>query len=56
MARFAAGWAFTAALSTVAVYAADRAFGLHGAWAAKFFVDAAIAVLGFLLSKYWIFR
>ena len=54
--RFGAGWAITAALSTVAVYLIERHLGLHAAWAGKLVVDAGIAVLGFVLSKYWIFK
>lgn len=54
--RFAVGWAITATLSTVAVYLVERWLGLGAAWGAKLVIDACIAVLGFVLSKFWIFR
>lgn len=54
--RFALAWVLTALLSTGAVWLIARHFGLHAAWGGKLMVDGSIAVLGFLLSKYWIFR
>lgn len=54
--RFVGGWAITAVLSTAAVYVIERNLGLQAAWIGKLVVDALIAVLGFALSKYWIFR
>lgn len=56
IARFVAGWCITAVLSTVAVFLIERHLGLHAAWIGKMLVDASIAALGFVLSKYWIFR
>lgn len=56
IARFVTGWGITAVLSTVAVYLIEHQFGLHGAWFGKLFVDAGLALVGFVLSKYWIFR
>lgn len=54
--RFAAGWLLTAVLSTAAVWLMDHFVGLSWARTGKFFVDGALALLGFVLSKYWIFR
>lgn len=56
MLRFLAGWALTAALSTALVWLTERQLGLQAAWLGKLVIDAAIAVVGFALSKYWIFR
>jgi putative flippase GtrA len=55
-ARFAAGWTTTTALSTLAVWAIERGFGLHAVWIGKILIDGMLAVMGFVLSKYWIFR
>lgn len=54
--KFLIGWIVMTALSTVCVSAIDRAVGLQWAWAGKPLVDGVLAVLGFALSKYWIFR
>jgi putative flippase GtrA len=55
-ARFVAGWTTTTALSTLAVWAIERGFGLHAVWIGKILIDGMLAVMGFVLSKYWIFR
>ena len=54
--RFIAGWVLTAALSTAAVWGIEQQLGLQAAWIGKLLVDGVIAVLGFALSRYWIFR
>jgi putative flippase GtrA len=54
--RFVLAWILTALISTAAVWLADHLAGLGWARASKLFIDAMLAVLGFLLSKYWIFR
>ena len=54
--RFALGWLLTAILSTAAVWMLDAFAGLGWARTGKFFVDSVLALLGFALSKYWIFR
>ena len=56
MLRFLAGWAITALLSTLLVALVESQFGLGAAWIGKLAIDGTIAVLAFLLSKYWIFR
>lgn len=55
-ARYAASWAVMTALSTLAVRAADGLAGLHAAWLFKPAIDVVLAGLGFLVSKYWIYR
>ncbi|MFZ5657627.1 MAG: GtrA family protein [Pseudomonadota bacterium] len=55
-ARFLIGWLTTAGLSTAAVWLVEQQVGLHAAWISKLAIDLVIAVLGFVLSKYWIFR
>lgn len=55
-ARFVAFWILATVLSTVSVSAIDRHAGLGWAWAAKPAVEAALAVLGFLASRHWIYR
>lgn len=54
--RFVAGWVMTAALSTTLVWLVEQQLGLQAAWAAKLAIDVVVAALGFVLSKYWIFR
>lgn len=54
--RFVIAWILTAVLSTAAVWLVDHFAGLRWAQAGKLGIDGAIALLGFLLSKYWIFR
>lgn len=54
--RFLATWAVLAVVSTLAVRQLDLAQGLQAAWLGKPLVDAALAVAGFLVSKYWIYR
>jgi putative flippase GtrA len=54
--KFLVGWVVTSLLSTLMVGAVDHAVGLRWAWVAKPMIDGVLAVLGFALSKYWIFR
>ena len=54
--RFIIGWLLTAALSTAAVWLTDHVAGLGWARVCKLGIDGALAIFGFLLSKYWIFR
>ncbi len=56
IARFSAGWIFTAILSTTCVWLLDNLAGIGAARFGKLFVDATLALFGFALSKYWIFR
>lgn len=54
--RYAASWVAMTALSTLAVRAADGLAGLHAAWLLKPAIDVVLAGIGFLASKYWIYR
>ena len=54
--RFLASWTAMSILSTLAVYLVDSTAGLKWAWAAKPLIDASLAALGFLASRYWIFK
>ena len=54
--RYAVFWLAMTLLSTWAVMALDQWQGLHAAWLGKPLVDAALAALGFVASKYWIYR
>lgn len=55
-ARFLLGWGGTAAISTLAVKVVADHATLGHAWLLKPMIDIVIAFLGFLLSKYWIFK
>ncbi|MFZ5661287.1 MAG: GtrA family protein [Pseudomonadota bacterium] len=56
LARFLLSWAAMSVLSTAAVALLDQRAGLHWAWLAKPAVDAMLAFLGFVVSRYWIYR
>ncbi|KFN49402.1 hypothetical protein N790_05330 [Arenimonas malthae CC-JY-1] len=56
LARYLAFWLAMSVLSTVAVMGLDAMRGLHAAWLGKPLVDAALAALGFVAAKYWIYR
>lgn len=55
-ARFALLWVVLTTLSTVLVTALAGQLTLHGAWFAKFVVEAGMAVLSFFASRYWVYR
>lgn len=55
-ARFVVFWIATTLLSTWAMQAIDGHQGLEAAWLGKPLVDGLLAGLGFLVSKYWIYR
>lgn len=54
--RFLLSWAVMTLLSTLAVALLDRHAGLQWAWLAKPVVDALLALCGFVVSRYWIYR
>lgn len=54
--RFVLAWIGMTILSTACVVAVDRYLGLAAAWIAKPAIDASLAVLGFVVSRYWIYR
>ena len=55
-ARFLLMWTATTVISTISMGAIDDGFGLQWAWAAKPAVEVALGGIGFLLSRYWIYR
>lgn len=56
MRRFFLAWVTMTAMSTLAMYSIDKMLALHWAWVAKPFVDALLAAMGFLVSRYWIYK
>lgn len=54
--RFAIGWVLMAFASTLMVSGVAEFDSLRGAWLAKPVIDGLLAVLGFVVSKYWIFN
>jgi len=54
--RFLVSWGAMTLFSTAAMVLLDAELGLKASWLAKPAVDAALAVLGFLVSRYWIYR
>jgi putative flippase GtrA len=54
--RFVAMWLVMTALSTVAIEAIDDLLGRQWAWLAKPLVEAGLGVLGFIVSRHWIYR
>ncbi|TYT26100.1 GtrA family protein [Luteimonas viscosa] len=54
--RFALLWLGTTAVSTLAMSAIDDMLGLKSAWLAKPVVDAGLALVGFVLSRHWIYK
>jgi putative flippase GtrA len=56
MIRFAAVWIGLTILGTVIVGSLGQMLTLQAIWIAKPLVDAALAVVGFLLSRLWIYR
>ena len=55
-ARFLLMWVVTTAISTLSMGAIDDWFGLQWAWIAKPAMEVALGGIGFLLSRYWIYR
>lgn len=54
--RYLVFWLAMTALSSLAMMGLDQMHGLQAAWLGKPLVDATLAALGFLASKYWIYR
>ena len=54
--RFALMWLCTTAISTWAMGTIDDVLGLQWAWLAKPAVELALGVIGFVLSRHWIYR
>lgn len=54
--RFLVLWLTTTLLSTVLVGGIDDYLGLKWAWLAKPLVEVGLGLLGFLVSRHWIYR
>ncbi|HJR72394.1 MAG TPA: GtrA family protein [Luteimonas sp.] len=54
--RFVMMWLCTTAVSTWSMGAIDDYLGLKWAWLAKPGVELALGVIGFLLSRHWIYK
>ncbi len=55
-ARFVLMWLATTAVSTWAVSSIDDWLGLKWAWLAKPVVEVVLGMVGFLLSRHWIYK
>ena len=54
--RFALMWLCTTVASTWAMATIDDVLGLRWAWLAKPAIEIALGVVGFVLSRHWIYR
>lgn len=54
--RFTAFWVASSLVSTVAIALIDSHAGLKAAWLGKPVIEAILAVISFLCSKFWIYR
>lgn len=54
--RFALMWVGTTLASTWAIGHIDDVLGLRWAWLAKPVVEVALGVVGFVLSRHWVYR
>lgn len=54
--RYLTLWVSTTFFSTLAVMLAARGGGIHVAWIIKPLADLLLACVGFIVSKYWIYR
>jgi putative flippase GtrA len=54
--RYAVMWVATTIVSTWSLAVIDRVVGLHWAWLAKPAVEFFLGVVGFLLSRHWVYR
>lgn len=54
--RYLTMWMATTAVSTWSLGAIDHWAGLQWAWLAKPAVEAVLGVVGFLLSRHWVYR
>lgn len=54
--RFVMMWLCTTAISTWSMGAIDDYLGLTWAWLAKPGVELALGVVGFLLSRHWVYK
>ena len=54
--RFVMMWLCTTAISTWSLGAIDEHIGLKWAWLAKPGVELVLGVIGFLLSRHWVYK
>ncbi|GGA25441.1 GtrA family protein [Dyella nitratireducens] len=54
--KFAVLWSMTTLVSTVIITLISHYKGLHVAWMVKPVVDIFLALLSFLVSKYWVYN
>ena len=54
--RFLAMWLVTTAISTWAMAHIDEIFGRGWAWLAKPGIEVVLGVLGFVLSRHWVYK
>ena len=54
--RFVAMWLVTTAISTWAMAHIDEIFGRGWAWLAKPGIEVVLGMLGFLLSRHWVYK
>lgn len=54
--RFVLMWLCNTAVSTFAVGRIDEVFGLQWAWVAKPAIELTLGMVGFLLSRYWVYK
>lgn len=54
--RFVMMWLCTTAASTWAMGSIESHLGLRWAWLAKPGVEAALALVGFLVSRHWVYK
>jgi len=54
--RFLVMWVCTTILSTVAIDSIDRYVGRGWAWLSKPLVEVALGLLGFVVSRQWVYR
>ena len=55
-ARFLLMWVFTTLISTWSMGHIDAMFGLKWAWLAKPAIELVLGVLGFVLSRHWVYK
>lgn len=54
--RYLVSWGVMTLASTAVVTITAHAGGVHAAWLVKPAADLCLAAIGFLVSKYWIYR
>ncbi|TXH72459.1 MAG: GtrA family protein [Lysobacteraceae bacterium] len=54
--RFVLMWLCTTTTSTLAMGQIDDVFGLRWAWLAKPAVELMLGLIGFLLSRHWVYK